>query len=179
MRMRKQSFLVVFILLSSCLAFNSQARAEGVSVGVSVAGGQQKSQAYDLYAQYTFSPWYSGDYAELAPFVSGGVSLWDRADKSIWGGNLNLGLKFSFGNWESWRPFLAVSVGGAYLSAHDFGALELGSKGQFRERGSLGVEFGEVLQHEIMLDVTHYSNANLNAENDGYTSFGGSYAYTF
>ncbi len=179
MRTIKLYSLPVFFILLSFFAFHSQVRAEGLSVGFSVAAGHKSSQAYDLYAQYTFSPWYSGEVIELSPFVTAGASLWDRADKSIWGGNLNVGLRLSLSCWETWRPFLAGSVGVAYLSSHDFAELELGTNGQFRERGSLGVEFGEAFQHKISFDITHYSNADLNRRNDGYTAFGGSYAYTF
>lgn len=50
----------------------------------------------------------------------------------------------------------------------EFNDLNLGSREQFRSRGSLGINFGEGLTHTFKCDVTHYSNASMARNNDGY-----------
>lgn len=169
------------LLFVACAAICApvKARASETTVGAAVAYGEQSSQAYDLYVTHTFRPWLEGENAALRPLVEAGLQVWERSDRTVWGGNANIGLLLRFFENGSVRPFIAGTFGVAQLSADTFGRLDLGTHTQFRSRGSIGVDFGEGLRHTIRCNVTHYSNAGMSGKNDGYNTLGLSYGLTF
>lgn len=168
------------LLLTAIVIFHpSPVAASETTLGVAVAHGDQSSQAYDLFVTHTFAPWIEGERAALSPLVEGGLQLWERSDKTIWGGNANVGLMLRFANGGTVRPFIIGTFGIAQISSDTFGYLDLGCRTQFRSRGSIGVDFGEGLRHTIKCSVTHYSNASMSGDNDGYNTIGLSYGLTF
>ncbi len=169
----------LLLLLGFVIVHPASASASETTFGVAVAHGDQSSQAYDLFVTHAFSPWIEGERAALSPLVEGGLQLWERSDKTIWGGNANVGLMLRFANGSTVRPFIIGTFGIAQISSDQFGNLDLGCKTQFRSRGSIGVDFGEGLRHTVKCSVTHYSNASMSGDNDGYNTLGLSYGLTF
>lgn len=153
--------------------------AEDWSLNLTAAHGEESSQAYDLYLQYTFDHIYSNDTISIKPLVSSGISLWERPGQEVWGFNLNGGLILEFSGNDKWRPFIAGTFGIAVISAENFNDLKLGQHEQFRSRGSVGINFGENFRHMLKCDITHYSNGSLSSDNSGYNTIGLSYGYTF
>ena len=167
------------VLACVCFCFPGNASAGEISLAGTVAHGEESSQAYDLYVQYVFTPWYQNDALALKPLATAGISLWERPGKSIWGANVNVGLMLQFSGGEYWQPFIAGTFGMTVLSSDEFNDLNLGCREQFRSRASLGISFGKGFGHMVKCDVTHYSNASMAANNDGYNTIGLSYGFTF
>lgn len=167
---------LMLLCLCCCPATSS---AGEFSLAGAVAHGEESSQAYDFFIQYTFAPWYENKTISLKPLATGGISLWERSDKSIWGGNVNAGLMVQFSGGKNWHPFILGTFGMTVLSSDTFNDLDLGCREQFRSRGSLGINFGEGLNHTFKCDVTHYSNASMVSNNDGYNTVGLSYGVIF
>ncbi|MDL2328663.1 acyloxyacyl hydrolase [Desulfosarcina sp. OttesenSCG-928-A07] len=180
--MKKPRFHITLLrygLVLACLCCPANAVAGEFSLAGAVAHGEESSQAYDFYIQYTFDPWYESETITLKPLATGGISLWERSDKSIWGGNVNIGLMLQFAGGENWRSFIMGTFGMTVLSSEEFNDLNLGCREQFRSRGSLGISFGKELKHTLKCDVTHYSNASMAGNNDGYNTIGLSYGLAF
>lgn len=180
MTMTRVGVFSFVMLMLSCAALFVPGTAQGgeTTVGVAVAHGEQSSQAYDVYAAYTFSPWLEGECA-LSPLVEAGLLIWERSGRTIWGGGGHVGLMLRFFENGTVRPFVSGTFGVVQISSDSFGYLDLGTHTQFRSRGSVGVDFGEGLRHTVKCSVTHYSNAGMSADNDGYNTVGLSYGLTF
>lgn len=178
--MRNVSYgIAASVLILSCILIMPVQAAAQPSIGFSVAHGAESSQAYDLSLRHVFEPIYATESIRLSPLVETGISLWEHSAETVWGGNANIGLVLHFFEGKTWRPFIAGTVGLAVLSDDSFDDLDLGCRQQIRSRGSLGVAFGENFHHTLGCDVTHYSNAGMADENDGYSTVGISYSFTF
>jgi len=169
--------IVIAVFVCTVLYPGKTIADSGVSIGIS--HGDENSQAYDIAFQKVLTPISSSEYFDIGPLVGAGISLWEHPDKALWGGNVNVGIMGVFSGGDAWRPFIAGTLGLAVLSSDEFNDLDLGCRVQFRSRGSLGVKFGEGLRHVLQCDVTHYSNGGMAGENDGYSTMGLSYGFTF
>ncbi len=168
------------LLMLACLCFGPPAAVAGdFSLAAAIAHGEKNSQAYDVYGQYAFSPWYQGESVSVKPLITSGVSLWKRPNKELWGGNVNAGLMLEFAGGGNWRSFISGTFGITILSSDEFDNLDLGCREQFRSRGSIGISFGENFQHTVQCNVTHYSNGSMATKNDGYNTLGIVYGFTF
>lgn len=168
--------------LFCAVILNSPAMAASTTVGGSIARGQNDSMAYTLSISQMYEPWINNDVCELAPLAEIGGHAWNPDDSdadTVWGGYLALGLRFSLFTNKPIRPFLEGSVGGAVNSDDNMDNRELGSHALFRSRGSVGVNFGDTYNHKLQGDVVHFSTAGLTSKNQGYTTYGISYGYSF
>jgi hypothetical protein len=179
--MAKLKFLSLKICLCALLLLgsNSHLGAADTSLGLSVAGGDRGSLAYDLSAQMAFSPWIANEYLSLSPLVGVSAFLWDNSNDSLWGGVLSLGLRLDLGASDVFRPYLAATFGPALLSQTSFDDLDLGSALQFRSQAILGISFGPGLRHSLQASYSHYSNGGITEDNSGYDTWGLSYGFTF
>ena len=173
--------LIIAILLSA-LTFQGTALAASTSVGANISRGQGDSMAYTLNISQMYEPWLSNGVCELAPLAEIGAHAWDpddNDDDTVWGGYLGIGLRFSLFTDKVIRPYLEGSFGGAINSEDSIDGRDLGSHALFRSRGSVGVNFGETYNHKVQGDVVHFSTGGLTNKNDGYTTYGVSYGYSF
>lgn len=80
-------------------------------------------------------------------------------------------------NAESWRPFVEAGIGVAYFSDSFVGDQDLGSRAHFEDRFGVGVDISDT--DAIRLRVIHYSNAGLEAPNQGINSWSVVYSRRF
>lgn len=172
---------VIAVFSGLYLAGQGSVHAQGTSLHLGAGYGTEDATTYDLSLQHHFAPWISGENAALTPFILGGISTWRNGShaSSMWVGYLSAGVTLELVEFNEWRPFTSVSFGGALLSDESYGKRKLGSHGQFRSQGSIGLKFGTSLRHYVRIDATHYSNAHLASDNDGYNIIGLSYGFTF
>ena len=170
-------FAAILLLLSTSSAF-----AATTSVGVDISRGDSDSMAYSLKVAQKYSPWFSSSLLEISPSAEIGGYAW-VSDKShvdtVWGAYAAPGLCFTLFTDAPIRPFLAGSVGGAVNSKDHMDDRNLGSNALFRTRGSVGISFGEEYKHTVQGNYTNYSTWGLTDKNDGYSTYGLSYSYSF
>lgn len=177
MKLHHMLFAVVLLLLSTSSAF-----AATTSVGAEIARGDSDSMAYSLKVAQKYSPWYSSSLLEVGPSAEIGAQAWvDNKSNvdTVWGAFAAPGLYFTLFTNAPVRPFLAGSVGGAINSKDHIDERNLGSNVLFRSRGSVGISFGEEYKHSVQGDYTNYSTWGLTDKNDGYSTYGLSYSYSF
>lgn len=177
--MKKRLLLAALLCV---VALNGPALAASTTVGGNISWGQGDSTAYTLSISQMYEPWISADVCELAPLAEIGGHVWnpDESDKdAVWGGYIAVGLRFSLITNKPIKPFIEGSFGGVVNSDDTMGTRDLGSHALFRSRGSVGVNFGEAYNHKIQGDVIHFSTAGLTNNNDGYTTYGVAYGYSF
>ena len=180
-RLKLMAAVSIFLTGLACAgeALAGEATASGTTIGVAVAGGENSSQAYDLYVTQVLEPFLGNETISLNPLLEAGLQAWDRSDKTVWGANGNLGLGVYLFPEGDVRPFVMGTFGYAHISGKTFGNRNLGTHSQFRTRGSLGIDFGEDCRHTFKINFTHYSNGGMAHDNDGYNTIGGSYGFTF
>lgn len=176
MNIKSLAFAVagMFIFVGSAMA--------QTSVNIDVARGESHSMAYSISAYQTYEPLISGSVGELIPTTELSGHLWtpdDRDDDNVFGASLAPGLKFRMFTESNIHPFIAGSVGGIVLSDDRMGPRKLGSRVLFKTQGAAGVEFGEESQHKVQAEYTSYSNWGIAKNDDGYTTVGVSYGYSF
>ncbi len=86
---------------------------------------------------------------------------------------------FTLGTSASFEPYLGASVGGAVITEDRFNSMDLGSHALFKSKGTIGVRFGDALRHKIQGEYTNYSTWGLTTPNDGFTTYGLLYGYSF
>lgn len=176
----KKTLLLAFLFLVAVMS--NQAQAASTSVGINVSRGQGDSMAYTLNVAQMYESWISNGVCELAPLAEVGAHVWDPDDNdedAIWGGYLGVGLRFSLLTNNVIRPYIEGGVGGALNSERRIDGRNLGSHALFRTRGAVGVNFGEAYNHKVQGDVIHFSTYGLTHSDDGYTTYGLSYGYSF
>lgn len=173
---------LMIALLLSALSFQGAALAASTTIGANISRGQGDSMAYSLSISQMYEPWISTGVCELAPLAEIGAHAWDpdeNDDDTVWGGDLGLGLRFTLFTDKVIRPYIEGAVGGAVNSEDSIDGRQLGSHVLFRTRGAVGANFGETYNHKVQGDVVHYSTGGLTNKNDGYTTYGVSYGYSF
>lgn len=167
-------------LLASFLFVTGTAHAAGTSVGVSAAVGQSDSYAYSLFLRQTYEPWLSGNVGELTPNIEIGGHAWTHDDTdTVWGAYAAPGVTFTLFTNSALQPYLGGSLGGVINSEDHIGSRDLGSHALFRTKGVVGVQFGESLNHRLQGEYINYSNWGIANTNDGYSTYGVSYGYSF
>ena len=174
----------IFFLSSALAALiaASSAFAATTSVGVNISRGQSDSMAYSLNITQLYEPWVSNGVCELAPLAELGGHAWVDDDSdvdTVWGAYLAPGLRFTLFTDKSIRPYVEASVGGAVNSERKMDDRNFGSNALFRTRGSVGVNFGEGQNHRIQGDYINYSTWGVTDKDDGYSTYGMSYGYSF
>lgn len=160
----------------------SFAAAASTSVGIGVSRGESSSMAYSLNFLQKYEPWIDNGIFEISPTAELGGHAWvdNKSDvDTVWGAYLAPGLHLSLYTDSRIRPYLSGSVGGTVNSRDELDDHELGSHVLFRTRGSLGVTFGEDFRHRVQGDFVNHSNWGLSNTNDGYSTYGLSYGYSF
>lgn len=168
--------------LLCAMALQTPAMAASTTVGANISRGQGDSMAYTLSISQMYEPWISTGVCELSPLAEIGAHAWDpddNDDDTVWGGHLGVGLRFTLFTDKVIRPYLEGSFGGAVNSEDSIDGRQLGSHALFRSRGSVGVNFGDTYNHKVQGDVIHFSTGGLTNTNDGYTTYGVSYGYSF
>jgi hypothetical protein len=173
--MKKVCCLLALVL---CLALPGTAGAGDVSLSGGVAAGTESSVMYSLNAQYAFDPFWENEAMALRFVTRADVAYWVNADDELWAGALGVGLNLA-GTGSSLRPYVTAAIGPALISQNHFDKRKMGRAFQFQSRGALGLSFGSGLRHCVEASITHYSNAETEDHNDGYTACGLSYAYRF
>lgn len=164
------------------LLFSAGAAWGGTSVTGSVSRGESHSMAYSLGVFQTYEPWFEGTLGELTPTMELSGHLWvpdDSDDDNVWGVSLAPGLKFVMFTDTSFNPYIGASIGGIAVSDRDMGSRDLGSNVLFKSKGVVGVEFGEGSRHRIQGEYTNYSTWGITTTDDGYSTWGASYGYSF
>ena len=175
----KRSTILKVLLIMVCMATGSESAAATTTLEGNIAYGQSDTMAYEVQVRQGYEPWLSGSVGELSPTAELGGFAWVGDDGTVWGMSFAPGLMFSLYTSAGFQPFLAASIGGALLSDTELERRHLGTNLQFRTRGSVGVMFGDSLEHRIQGNYTHYSNAGLDSDNDGYNTYGVTYGYSF
>jgi hypothetical protein len=167
--------------LAALMVTASAASAATTSVGGGVARGESDSMAYSLNITQKYEPLISNEVIDLSPLAEIGGHAWvpNGDDKTVYGGFLAPGLRFTLNTTASLRPYLEGSVGGAVNSDDKFRDRKLGSHALFRSRGAVGVSFGDELNHRLQGDYIHYSTWGLTKHNEGHGTWGVSYGYSF
>jgi len=162
------------------LILTGQAAAFDSSLNLAGGVGNQDSATIDLYLKQTYSPWWSGERMELRPFTTQGLTYWFHNSRSeeVAGVLLSFGLQLSYAG-DYFQPYVSVNAGPSLVSERRFVDRDLGGHFLFNTRAMLGVRFGQEYRHNLGFHATHYSNAHLNDENDGFNTLGLSYGYTF
>lgn len=178
MKPRHALFAVLLFLLSATpVAF-----AAATSVGLEIARGDSDSMAYSLKVAQKYAPWFSSSLFEIGPSAEIGGHAWvdnkSHVD-TVWGAFVAPGLYFTLFTDSSIRPFVSGSLGGAINSKDHLDERNLGSNALFRTRGSVGLSFGEEYRHTVQGNYTNYSTWGLTNKNDGYSTYGLSYSYSF
>ena len=174
----KPSFLLA--LLMSLFFVTGTAYGAGTSAGFSAARGQSDSYAYSLFLRQSYEPWLSGSIGELAPNVEIGGHAWTHDDTdTVWGAYAAPGVTFTLFTNAALQPYMGGSLGGAINSEDKVGARDLGSHALFRTKGVVGVQFGESLNHRLQGEYINYSNWGIANTDDGYSTYGVSYGYSF
>lgn len=149
------------------------------AVEMSIAHGQSSSVAYNLGIKQTYEPWISSSLLELTPTAYLGGHVWDRSSDTTWGATVAPGLVLNLFTTSDFTPYLAGSVGGTVISDDDFGPRDFGSHVLFMTKGAAGVQFGEGRRHRVQGEYTNYSTWGLTSKDDGYSTVGVSYGYSF
>lgn len=176
MQFKRLSILTFLFLLT----FSLQAHAYDVSLKAGVASGQSDSMAYSLDIEHQFEPFIEDTGLALSLITNIGGFVWHNSADTVYGGAVTIGLKFSFGTYEQFRPYISGTIGPSLISENRFDNRDLGGAFQWRSKAALGFMFGAGLHHSLEINATHFSHARiLGHDNDGYTAFGLAYAYTF
>ncbi len=165
--------LVFGLGLLICLAYSGPAAAVDHSINLAGGVGCQESATVDLYLRQTYQPWLTGERVELRPFTTQGVTYWHHGSRSedLVGVLASFGLELAYQG-DTFRPYVAVNVGPSLVSESEFVDRDLGGHFLFNTRAMVGVIFGPEGRHNLGFHATHYSNAHLNDENDGFNTLG-------
>jgi hypothetical protein len=87
--------------------------------------------------------------------------------KSIAIGAIAPVLRYYVVNKNTVRPYVEVSIGGAYLSKRKLGHRNLGGSLAFQDIFGIGINFGSKGQYDLSLRYLHYSNAGFVPPNNG------------
>ena len=169
-----------FLTVGFLLALNSAALAANTEVRLGVAKGESDTTAYSLSVLQRYEPLVAGTLGELAPTAELAAHFWDGdGDDNVWGGSIAPGLRFTMFTDGSFNPYLGASVGAAALSDDTISNRDLGSHVLFKSQGVVGVEFGESNRHRIQGEYNYFSNWGISNTNDGYSTVGASYSFSF
>lgn len=163
----------------SLLLFAGSALAAETTVGGSIAIGESSSTAYTINIRQSYQPWLSGEAGELTPIAELSGFAWVGDDDTVWGVSLAPGLRYTMFTTSSFQPYLEGSVGGAVISDRELDSRDLGSHALFKTKGILGVQFGEGMRHSIQGEYTNYSTWGLSSTDDGYSTVGIGYGFSF
>ena len=170
----------LMLAMGFVLAINGAAVASNTEVRFGVGDGESNITSYTLSAMQRYEPFISGTLGELAPTAELSAHFWDgNGDDNAWGGSLAPGLRFTMFTDGSFNPYLGASVGGSVMSEDKISGRDLGSHVLFKTQGVVGVEFGESNRHRIQGEYNYFSNWGLSDTNDGFSTIGGSYSYSF
>lgn len=173
----------IFPAMALLFAFTtSSAFAAATSVGVDVARGQSDSMAYSLRLAQKYQPWFSNELFDFGPTAEIGGHAWvDNKDSvdTVWGAYLSPGVYFNLHTDAPVRPFISANVGGVLNSEDHMDDRDFGSNVLFRTCGTVGLSFGEEYRHSIQGSYTHFSTWGIANTDDGYSTYGLSYGYSF
>ena len=177
MKMHHTFFAALLVLLST-----SSANAASTSVGAEIARGDSDSMAYSLKVTQKYAPWLSNSLMELGPTTEIGGHAWvdnkPHVD-TVWGAYIAPGLNFTLFTDAPVRPFIATSVGGALNSKDKMDDRNFGSHVLFRTNGKVGLSFGDDYRHSVQGNYTRFSTWGVTKKDDGYSTYGVSYSYSF
>ena len=168
----------LILSLGICLLCGTATAAETTVAG-SVAVGESSSMAYNVNVRQTYEPWFSGEAASLQPLMELSGFAWVGDDNTVWGASLAPGLRFTMFTTANFQPYLEGSVGGAAISDDELDSRDLGSNVLFRTKGVVGVQFGESMRHSVQGEYTNYSTWGISNTDDGYSTVGVSYGFSF
>jgi hypothetical protein len=137
--------------------------------------------AYSLNLTQKYQPVLSNDILEITPLAEIGAHVWvpKNDSPSVWGGFLAPGLRLTLNTEAPVRPYVEGTVGGAVNSDDKMDDRKLGSHVLFRTRGAVGVSFGDSYQHRVQGDYINHSTWGITKNNDGNSTYGLSYGYSF
>jgi hypothetical protein len=172
------AFTVMLLLLVSA----TPAAAASTSVNADIARGDSNSMAYSLNLAQKYAPWFSNSAFEFGPLAEIGGHAWvdNKAHvDTVWGAHISPGVYFTLFTEAAVRPYVVLNVGGVLNSEDHMDDRNFGSHALFRNRGSVGASFGDEYRHSVQGNYTHYSTWGITKANDGYSSYGVSYSYSF
>ena len=171
--------LKVLIAGMGMLFICGTALAAETTVGGGVSVGEGSSMAYNLNVRQSYEPWLSGEVGELQPTAELSGFAWVDDDDTVWGASLAPGLRFTLFTTANFQPYMEGSVGGAVISDEKLDSRDLGSHALFKTKGIVGVQFGESMRHRVQGEYTNYSTWGLTDTDDGYSTVGVSYGFSF
>ncbi|MDR1046063.1 MAG: acyloxyacyl hydrolase [Candidatus Adiutrix sp.] len=175
----KKLFLGMIILV--CLGTGKAAGAWDSSFNLAAGAGTADSFTVDLQFRQDYAPWVSGQSYALNPFTLEGLTYWRKdggGGEEVAGLLASAGLELSyFGDY--FRPYVSVNAGPSLISEKTFLGRDLGGHFVFNTRAMIGLRFGQGFRHNLGVHATHYSNAHLYDDNDGFNSLGLSYGFSF
>ena len=174
----KKMFLGLIVL--SCLLRVDAAEAWENSFNMALGAGTSDSLSVDLYLRQDYEPWLRGESYTLHPFTTEGLTYWhkDSGGDDVFGILASVGLQLSYFG-DSFRPYVSVNAGPSLISEKTFVERDLGGHFIFNTRAMIGLRFGQDFRHNLSVHATHYSNAHLYDDNDGFNSVGLSYGFSF
>ena len=170
--------LMLTILLNAGLA--ERAAAFDPSLNFAIGSGHVDSVTFDLWLQQTYGTWFSGDSWTVRPLTTQGVTFWHDPDESeaVVGLLASIGVVLNYYG-ETVQPYVMINAGPSIISETYFADRHLGGHFIFNTRVMGGLRFGENFRHNLSVHATHYSNAYIYEDNDGFNTVGLAYGYTF
>lgn len=163
------------------LGYTHPAGAVNHSLNLAVGSGHEESVTFDLFMRQDYGAWLDRPSYQIRPFTTVGVTAWikDSGDEeNVWGILASFGLELRYLG-ETFRPYVSVNVGPSLVTEKRFVGRDLGGHFLFNTRAMAGFRFGQDFRHNLGLHATHYSNAHLFDENDGFNTVGGFYGFSF
>jgi len=172
--------MILGLALIFILGFSHQAGAVSHSLNLALGSGHQDSVTFDLFMRQDYNAWLDRPTYQIRPFTTVGVTAWvkDATSENVWGVLASFGLELRYLG-ESFRPYVSLNVGPSLINEKRFVERDLGGHFLFNTRAMAGFRFGQDFRHNLGLHVTHYSNAHLYDQNDGFNTLGGFYGFSF
>lgn len=174
--------IVLLVSTIACLLVVTSAlvHANEASIDATIAAGADDSVVYQLSVKQEFDPFYEGDLFDLTPSLAISAHAWDPDNgDAVWGATIPLGLRFRMFTTAGFRPYIAGFIGPTFLSDDKIGHKDLGSDVLIMTRSTVGVSFGDTLQHRVEGSYTNHSTWGVTDTDPGYHTWGVGYGYTF
>jgi lipid A 3-O-deacylase len=167
--------LIWIVVLTIVLSSSVRATELMLAPGLTSEGGMtaNASLAFD-WNQH----WFESETGHLGGYWNLAYTWWEagRFDSNEYSVSVSPVLVYRF-NTDGWQPFVEGGIGAAYFSDDHVGERRLGSQAQFEDRFAIGVQLSE--RDALRLRVIHYSNAGLEAPNQGINSWSLVYSRRF
>lgn len=172
------SMLVFFFLWE----FTSVSQVYGLnSLSIQTGLSEHSVEFYGLDFQKDFGfHWFESRTGFLTLFLDGSISYWEEGSDDLFSFSAVPLFSYAFNRgWGQMYPYLEAGVGPTYVSERKIDDRDLGIHFQFKNILGFGLKLGSEKRHGLGFRFIHYSNADLDDDNDGISFYTLSYRYSF